>query len=267
MVAWSSSSSGPTRASTGCARCPYARAWHAKYETQGLTIVGVHTPEFGFERGRRQHHPRDARLRGRIPGRDRQRLRRLDRLRQPLLACHLHGRWPGTPPLPPLRRERVRDDRDGRPARSSTENGATGVDRDFVHVDPQGFEVAADWDTLRTPETYMSFGRSAGFASPAEQTVRRALPVPGPSRLGLNQWAPSGTWALGPAAATLTESNGRIAFRFQARDVNLVMGPATRGVPVPFRVLLDGAAAGRRRRASTWTPRARAPSSTSGSTN
>ena len=124
------------------------------------------------------------------------------------------------------------------------EAGADGVDPDLVSVDPQGFEVAADWETLRTPETYMAYGRSAGFASPERGRFNEPHAYPEPQRLGLNQWAPSGTWTLAAHAAVLNEPGGRIAFQFQARDVNLVMGPPARGTSVRFRVLLDGAAPG-----------------------
>ena len=123
------------------------------------------------------------------------------------------------------------------------ETGAE-VDPALVSVDPQGFEVAADWETLRTPETYLAFGRSAGFASPERARFNEPHPYPEGARLGLNSWAPSGTWTLAAHAAVLNEAPGRIAFRFQARDVNLVMGPATRGTSIPFRVYLDGAAPG-----------------------
>ena len=87
---------------------PYVRAWAAKYADAGLTVVGVHTPEFGFERERRQRHRAVARPRRRLPDRGRQRLRRLARLREPLLAGALHRRRRGPDPIPPLRRGRVR---------------------------------------------------------------------------------------------------------------------------------------------------------------
>ena len=114
------------------------------------------------------------------------------------------------------------------------------LDRDLVVVDPRGFEVPADWGTLRSPETYLRFGRASGFASPHGERYDKPYRYPVPPRLSLNEWAPSGTWTLAHHAAVLNEPGGRIAFRFQARDVHLVMGPASLGSPVPFRVLLDG---------------------------
>ena len=120
------------------------------------------------------------------------------------------------------------------------ESGKEGFDPQLVSVDPEGTEVPADWGDLRTPETYLGYGRASGFASLDAEWLDEPHDYPEPSRLGLNQWAPSGVWRLAEHAAVLDEAPGRIAIRFHARDVNLVMGPAERGVSVPFRVLIDG---------------------------
>jgi hypothetical protein len=124
------------------------------------------------------------------------------------------------------------------------EAGAEGVDPELVSVEPQGFEVAADWGTLRTPETYVAYGRSTAFASPESARFNVPHTYPKPDRLFLNEWAPSGSWTIAQHAAVSNETGARIGFQFQARDVNLVMGPATRGMKVPYRVLLDGSAPG-----------------------
>jgi hypothetical protein len=107
-------------------------------------------------------------------------------------------------------------------------------------VEPTGFEVPADWGSLRTPETYLGYGRSAGFASPESARFNEPRVYPQPGRLGLNEWAPAGPWTLAQHAAVSDDAGASIKFQFQARDVNLVMGPATRGTSVPFRVRLDG---------------------------
>jgi hypothetical protein len=120
------------------------------------------------------------------------------------------------------------------------EVGKEGFDPAPVSVDPQGTEVAADWSNLRTPETYLAYGRTYGFASPDGERFDEPHDYPESSRLSLNEWALSGVWTLAEHAAVLGEAPGRIAIRFHARDVNLVMGPAERGVSVPFRVLIDG---------------------------
>ena len=115
-------------------------------------------------------------------------------------------------------------------------------------VQGDGVEAPADWDSLRSPETYL------GGASPHKR-------VRGPAdRLSLNQWTLSGDWTSRRDAVALTKPNGRIAFRFHARDVNLVMGPATRGTAVRFRVLIDGKPAGAAlartstTKATEWSP-------------
>jgi hypothetical protein len=111
-------------------------------------------------------------------------------------------------------------------------------DPDLVDARPTGLEVPADWATLRSPETYLGADQTTGFASldGLVDGVHEYLP---PTRLPLNHWAPIGRWAIAPHAAVLAEPGGRIAFRFQARDVDLVMGPAG-PTPVRFRVALDG---------------------------
>ena len=111
---------------------------------------------------------------------------------------------------------------------------------DLVSVDPVGLEVAADYQTLRSPETYLGYGQATGMASPDGLRADEAHDYAPPTRLGLNQWAPAGGWSISRRAATATAANARLAYRFQARDVNLVMGPAVRGTAIPFRVLLDG---------------------------
>jgi thiol-disulfide isomerase/thioredoxin len=222
---------------------PYRRAWAAKYAGAGLTVIGVHTPEFGFE-----HDIDNVVARSRGFG-----------VEYPIAIDSDYGVWtafanhfwPALYIADVEGRIRYHHFGEGEYAMAEMvvqqlliEAGAVGVDQDLVSVDPQGFEVAADWETLRTPETYMAYGRSAGFASPEHARFDEPHAYPEPPRLGLNQWAPSGTWTLAAHAAVLNEAGGRIAFQFQARDVNLVMGPPARGTSVRFRVLLDGKAPG-----------------------
>ena len=100
--------------------------------------------------------------------------------------------------------------------------------------------MAADYRTLRSPETYLGYGQATGFASPDGCARTGPHDYAAPPTLGLNDWAPSATWTITERAAVLAEPGGRLAFRFQARDVNLVMGPALGGDAIPFRVRLDG---------------------------
>jgi hypothetical protein len=103
--------------------------------------------------------------------------------------------------------------------------------------------VAADWRTLQSPETYLGYGQSTGFASEDVAAFDKPHAYVAAARLPLNYWDLSGSWTVARHAAVLNEPGGRIAFRFHARDVNLVMGPASKGDSIPFRVLLDGQAA------------------------
>ena len=222
---------------------PYRRAWAAKYAVAGLTVIGVHTPEFGFER---DIDNIVARSRG-------------FGVEYPIAidsdygvwAVFANHFWPALYIADAEGRIRYHHFGEGEYAMTEmvlqqllVEAGALGIDPDLVSVDPRGFEVAADWQNLRTPETYVAYGRSAGFASPEHARFDEPHAYPEAPRLGLNQWAPSGTWTLAAHAAVLNEAGGRIAFKFQARDVNLVMGPPGRGRSVRYRVLLDGRAPG-----------------------
>jgi thiol-disulfide isomerase/thioredoxin len=222
---------------------PYVKGWAAKYRDLGLTVIGVHTPEFEFE-----HDVDNVAARSRGFG-----------VEYPIAIDSDYGVWqafanhfwPALYIADAEGRLRYHHFGEGEYAMAEMviqqlllEAGAEGVDPDLVSVEPTGLEVAADWRTLRTPETYLAYGRSAGFASPERARFNEPHTYPVPPRLGLNEWAPSGTWTLAQHAAVATEPGGRIAFQFQARDVNLVMGPAARGTAVPFRVSLDGAAPG-----------------------
>ena len=107
-------------------------------------------------------------------------------------------------------------------------------------MDPQGPEVAADWGSLGSGETYLGYRRTDGFASPGGLMPNEARSYDIPGRLRRNHWALSGDWTATPEAVVLNEPNGRIARRFEARDVHLVMGPPARGSSVRFRVFIDG---------------------------
>jgi hypothetical protein len=120
------------------------------------------------------------------------------------------------------------------------EAGAQGVDMDLVMVDPQGLEVGADWRSLRSPETYLGYGQSSGFLAEDAALYDRSHDYEGAGGLPLNSWALTGVWTQAQHASVLNQAGGRISFAFQARDVNLVMGPALVGASIPFRVRLDG---------------------------
>ena len=117
--------------------------------------------------------------------------------------------------------------------------GAQDVDQNLVMVDPRGLEVAADWRVVQSPETYVGYGQGSGFANenaPAFDEPHVYASVP----LRLNQWCLAGSWTVARHAGIVNEPGATITFRFHARDLNLVMAPATRGSALPFRVTLDG---------------------------
>jgi hypothetical protein len=218
---------------------PYIRAWAETYRAHGLVMIGVHTPEFSFEKDLENVH---------------QALRQM-RVTYPVAVDSDHVIWEAFanqywPALYFADAEgRIRHHRfgEGDYERSEiviqqllAEAGAEGVGDGLVSVDPQGAEVAADWGSLGSPETYLGYRRTDSFASPGGLTANEARAYAIPDRLRRNHWALSGDWTATPEAVLLNEPNGRIAHRFDARDVHLVMGPPARGSSVPFRVFIDG---------------------------
>ena len=120
------------------------------------------------------------------------------------------------------------------------EAGASGIDREPVSVDARGLEAAADWGSLKSAENYVGYERTENFASPGGAVLDKPRMYELPARLRLNEWALSGDWTVKKEAAVLNKPNGGIAYRFHARDLHLVMGPAAPGTSVRFRVLIDG---------------------------
>jgi thiol-disulfide isomerase/thioredoxin len=221
---------------------PYVRAWAARYADQGLTTIGVHTPEFDFE-----HDLANITAQARA----------LD-VPYPIAVDSDYGvwnafdnhYWPAVYLADAQGRIRYHHFGEGEYAMTEmviqqllVEAGAVDVDMDLVTVDPVGLEVAADYQTLRSPETYLGYGQATGMASPDGLWSDEAHDYAPAQRLRLNEWAPAGGWAISRRAATATAANARLAYRFQARDVNLVMGPAERGTTIPFRVSIDGQSA------------------------
>ena len=217
---------------------PYVRAWAQKYR-QGLTIIGVHTPEFPFE-----HNIDNVR-----------RALQQMRIEYPVVIDNDYSiwrafenqYWPALYLVDPRGRIRHRQFGEGEyPAseraiqRVLKEAGVSGVSDDVVSVDGSGFEAAADWTNLKSPETYVGYERAENFASPDgarrdQPRAYRAAP-----RLTLNQWSLAGEWTIGRQATLLNKPPGQILHRFHARDVHIVMGPSRPGDPVRFRVSIDG---------------------------
>jgi hypothetical protein len=118
--------------------------------------------------------------------------------------------------------------------------GVAGVPTGLVSVVGSGIEAPADWGNLKSPENYLGLERTENFASPGGGDLDRSRMYSVPSRMSLNQWALAGDWTMGNQAVVLNRPDGRLAYRFHARDLHLVMGPSRRESPVRFRVSLDG---------------------------
>jgi len=121
-----------------------------------------------------------------------------------------------------------------------TENGSADPGHDLVSVDARDAEAPADWAALRSPENYTGYERTENFVSPAGAVPGKRHAYDAPAELRLNHWALSGDWTVEEQAVTLNQAGGRIAYRFHARDLHLVMGPTAEGAQVRFRVLIDG---------------------------
>jgi thiol-disulfide isomerase/thioredoxin len=215
----------------------YVRAWSEKYEDQGLVVVGVHTPEFPFERDT-----------------DNIRLAVKDmRVAYPVAIDSDYAVWQAFannywPAVYIADTEgRIRYHHFGEGAYDEQERviqQLLSVDGDLVSVAPDGLEVQADWANLESPETYLGYQQGENFASPGGVRRRSAREYEPPDRLQLNHWALAGNWTIEPGLSVLNDGDGSVSFRFHARDVNLVMGPPEPGASVPFRVLVDGEAPG-----------------------
>jgi thiol-disulfide isomerase/thioredoxin len=198
----------------------YVRAWAERYAERGLVVVGVHTPEFPFERDvdNVREAAKDMRVEYPIA---------LDPDYAVWQAFSNHY-WPAV--YVADAEGRIRHHQFGEGMYDECERVVQwllGVEDGLVSPALEGFEAQADWESLGSPETYLGSEQARNFD---EQ----------PGSLRLNHWTLLGDWTIGRRAAVLNQAGGRIAFRFHARDVNLVMGPHARGESVPFRVLVDG---------------------------
>jgi thiol-disulfide isomerase/thioredoxin len=218
---------------------PYVRAWADKYQDQGLVVIGVHTPEFDVEHG-------------------------LDNVRRavkdlgveyPVAVDSDYAIWSAFdnhywPALYFVDAQgQIRHHRFGEGGYQAsemilqqllTEAGSGGISDELVSVDPTGVEAAADWASLRSPENYLGYERTENFASSNGAVLGTRHVYEAPARLRLNHWALAGDWTVGRQAVALHQAEGRIAYRFQARDLHLVMGPAGPATPVRFQVRIDG---------------------------
>jgi thiol-disulfide isomerase/thioredoxin len=206
---------------------PYVRSWAKRYGGDGLVVIGVHTPEFAFE-----HDLGNVRRQALAMG-----------VEWPIAVDNDYEVWRAfaNQYWPALyfvdAKGGIRHHRFGESDYERSEMvirqlladaGVDALPAGLSTIEATGLEVAADWADLGSPETYTGSDQAANFESS------------NPARLRLNHWSLAGDWAVRPDGVALNEPGGRIAFQFHARDLHLVMGPASQGNAVRFRVLLDG---------------------------
>ncbi|MGA8229931.1 MAG: cytochrome c biogenesis protein DipZ [Candidatus Acidiferrales bacterium] len=226
-----------------CINClralPYVEAWATKYKDSGLVVIGVHTPEFAFEKERAnvEKAVRDLKITYPVA---------IDSNYEIWQAFN-NEYWPAHYFIDAKGRIRYHHFGEGEYDNSERviqellkERGATSLSTAPIDVSATGAEAPADNKNIGSPETYIGYKHSQNFASaePIAKDSRKVYTL-GP-RLSLNQWALEGPWEVGPEAAVLRTAPGKIVFRFHARDLHLVLGTTKEGKPVRFRVKVDG---------------------------
>ena len=224
---------------------PYVRAWADKYK-DGLVVLGVHTPEFPFEGD-------------------------IDNVRRAVQAMRIHypvavdsdyaiwrafrnQYWPAFYLVDAQGHIRHHQFGEGEYEQAEkvlqallAEAGAGSVGAELVSAKGEGAEAAADWANLQSPETYLGYEQAQNFSSAGGAVRGKSRTYAVPARLTLNHWALSGDWTVEKGLVALNKTDGRIAYRFHARDVHLIMGASDPSKPVRFRVTIDGAALGANR--------------------
>jgi thiol-disulfide isomerase/thioredoxin len=218
---------------------PHTRAWAETYGQHGLVVIGVHTPEFSIERGldRVARAVRDLGVPYAVAVDD----------DDAVWNAFANRYWPAR--YLADADGRVRHHHFGEGGYQRTENvirrlltdaGAADLPAAVEPVDALGIEAAADWDHVGSSETYVGAARSVGFASPEGDGPGEPRAYTTPSRLQTNEWALAGRWTVAAEGAVSNEPGARITYRFHARDLNLILAPASEDRPARFWVRLDG---------------------------
>ncbi len=226
-----------------CINClrtmPYVNAWYRHYKDSGLVIVGVHSPEFAFEKDTGNVLAAVKKFDIRHPVALDSELR--------IWKAFNNRFWPAHYFVDAKGQIRGHHFGEGKYARSErmirkllTEAGATNLPEPLDDAAGEGVGAPADMANVASPETYLGYGRAENFVSPGGFALDAMKSYAVPKSLALNQWAYAGPWQVGKEHARLAGAPGRIAFRFKARDLHLVLGPASAGKPVRFRVTIDG---------------------------
>jgi len=230
-----------------CINClrslPYIEAWSQKYEDSGLVVIGVHTPEFDFEKQLPNVQKAVKKFGVTYPI-------ALDSNHAVWDAFH-NEYWPAHYFIDAKGKVRFEHFGEGNYDQSERwiqqllqERAGKPMAAGAVSVHAQGVEAAADMNEVRSPETYIGYTRAEHFASPGGIRQDTEKTYAAPAQPALNQWGLSGTWSDHGQVAVLKAAGGKIVFHFHARDLHLVLGPAADGKPVRYRVTIDGHAPG-----------------------
>jgi len=217
---------------------PYMKSWAAKYKHAGLVVIGVHAPEFGFERERANVENAVLDLKVTYPV-------AIDSDHRIWQAFN-NEYWPADYFIDGKGRIRYHHFGEGDYAESEhviqkllQANGATGLDESAVRISTGGVEAPPSGDVL-SPETYVGYRQAQRFASPERvaQDSRKTYSLP--TTPSLNEWGLGGSWNVGAESGVLQSAPGKIVFRFHSRDLHMVLGPTKNGKPIRFKVKLDG---------------------------
>ncbi|MCS3416433.1 cytochrome c biogenesis protein CcdA/thiol-disulfide isomerase/thioredoxin [Pseudomonas sp. BIGb0450] len=230
-----------------CINClrtlPYVKAWAEKYRDQGLVVIGVHAPEFAFERDVNNVTKAMKDLGITYPV-------AIDN-NYKIWRAFNNQYWPAHYFADAKGQIRYHHFGEGDYAESERviqqllrEAGATKVAGGLIEADAKGIQAAPDMNEVQSPETYLGFQRAENFVSTGTLGTDKVVNYPAAGNLALNDWTLEGQWNVGGQQATLAAANGKIVYRFHARDLHLVLGPGADGKPVRFKVTVDGQAPG-----------------------
>jgi cytochrome c biogenesis protein CcdA/thiol-disulfide isomerase/thioredoxin len=230
-----------------CINClrtlPYVKAWAEKYRDQGLVVIGVHAPEFAFERdvGNVTKAMKDLGITYPVA---------IDNDYKVWRAFN-NEYWPAHYFADAQGRIRYHHFGEGDYAESERviqqllrEAGAVKVADGLINADATGVQLAPDMSEVQSPETYVGFQRAEHFVPETGLVPDKVAAYSPPAELALNDWSLDGKWNVGSERATSSAPASRIVYRFHARDLHLVLGPGADGKPVRFKVLIDGKAPG-----------------------
>lgn len=226
-----------------CINClrtlPYVKAWAEKYRDQGLVVIGVHTPEFAFERdvGNVTKAMKDLGITYPVA---------IDNDYKVWRAFN-NQYWPAHYFADAQGRIRYHHFGEGKYAESERviqqllrETGAAKVADGLINARAEGVQLAPNMNEVRSPETYVGYRRAEHFVADIDLAPDKVMAYSPPSQLALNNWSLDGQWTVGPERAVSNAPASRIVYRFHARDLHLVLGPGADGKPVRFKVLIDG---------------------------